>query len=292
MSCMLQRASNRKEVSYLVAVCICSLTFGIAHHYFAMALLMQDDNVRDLIFDTFHAIWFDSSSFSHTANLAESKKTTPTGVKTKYCRETAKQMVEVVNASGNPDDLTCLVKGLLFGFAEGDKDKKIAERKRRQADAQSQCKNLVQSLFEILLHFEETRSNQESDGKELVAIFSTLYVFSQAYPELLVPHIDTILPYLKGDNGAKKYEAQIVKNVSNIISRVASNFALEELARLTNGGLPTDLVNIAYKFPSDAVNSAIEALCALVTHHHAKPDSVQEKRLQKLALQVRIEEKY
>lgn len=257
-----------------------------------MALLIQDDNVRDLIFDTFHTLWFDSSSFSHTVNPVESKKTTPTGVKTEYCRETAKQMVEVVKASGNPEDLTCLVKGLLFGFGEGDKDKKVAERKRRQADAQSQCKNLVQSLFEILLQFEETRSNQESDGKELVAIFSTLNVFSQAYPELLVPEIDTILPYLKGDNGAKKYEAQIVKNVSNIISRVASNFAVGELSRLTNGGLPTDLINVAYKFPSDAVNSAIEALCALVTHHHAKPDSVQEKRLQKLALQVRKEENY
>jgi hypothetical protein len=261
MNCMLQRASDRKE----------------------------DDNVRDLIFETFHTLWFDSTSFnmSVTNLAAESKKSPLAGMKAElYCREAAKQMVEVVKVSGSPEDLTCLVKGLLFGFAEGDKDKKVAERKRRQEDARGQCKSLVSSLFEILLQFEDTRSNQESDGKELVAIFSTLGVFSQAYPELLVPHIDTIVPYLKGDNGAKRYEAQIVGNVSNIISRVSPHFTLEELSRLTNGGLPTDLVNIAYKFPSDAVSSAVEALCKLTNHHHAKPDSIQGKNLHKLAQQV------
>ena len=225
----------------------------------------------------------------NVANLAsETKKTPQAGVKAElYCREAAKQMVEVVKASGSSVDLTCLVKGLLFGFGDNDKDKKVAERKRRQQDARYQCKNLVQALFEILLHFEDTRSNQETDGRELVAIFSTLGVFSQSYPELLVSHIDTLVPYLKGDNGAKKHEAQIVSNISSIISRVAPHFSREDLFRLTNEGLPTDLVNIAYKFPSDAVNAAIEALCKLVNHHHAKPDSIQEKKLHKLALQVR-----
>jgi pyruvate-formate lyase-activating enzyme len=219
---------------------------------------------------------------------SESTKTPQVAVKAElYCREAAKQMVEVVKVSGSPEDLTCLVRGLLFGFGEGEKDKKVAERKRRQEDARKQCKSLTSSLFEILLQFEETRSNQETDGKELAAIFSTLGVFSQSYPELLVPHVDTIMPYLKGDNGAKRYEAQIVTNVSNIISRIASHFSLEELSRLTTGGLPTDLVNVAYKFPSDAVNAAIEALCKLANHHHAKPDSVQEKKLHKLAVQVR-----
>ncbi len=210
------------------------------------------------------------------------------GVQAKmYCREAARQMVDVVKVSGSPEDLTCLVKGLLFGFGEGDKDKKVAERKRRQEDARNQCKNLVSSLFEILLTFEETRTNGEDDGNELVAILSVIGVFSQAYPELLVAHVDTIVPYLKGDNGAKRHEAQIVSIVSSIISRTASNFSSEEVVRLTNGGLPTDLVNIAYKFPGDAVSSAIETLCKLANHHHANPGSVQEKKLHKLAVQVR-----
>ena len=45
--------------------------------------------------------------------------------------------------------LTSLVKGLLFGFNEGDKDKKNAERRRRQEDSRSQCNSLVLSLIEM-----------------------------------------------------------------------------------------------------------------------------------------------
>jgi cohesin loading factor subunit SCC2 len=288
MNCMLQRASDRKEVSAYQPALLGSTGSETSKSTLKFSSSAQDDNVRDLIFETFHTLWFDSSSFNMSvASLAvDSKKTPQAGVKAElYCREAVTQMVEVVKAAGTPDDLTCLVKGLLFGFDDDDKDKKVAERKRRQQDARGQCKRLVSSLFEILLHFEDTRTNQESDGKELVAIFSTLGVFSQAYPELLVPHVDTVVPYLKGDNGAKRQEAQVVSNVSNIISRITSNFSQEELSRLTNGGLPTDLVNIAYKFPSDAVNSAVEALCKLSNHPHAKPGSVQEKKLHKLACQ-------
>jgi hypothetical protein len=248
-----------------------------------------------LIFDSFYTLWFDSAAFnvsvanlSATASESSTPKVPQAGIKAElYCREAAEQMVEVVKVSGSAEDLTCLVKGLLFGFGDGDKDKKVAERKRRQHDARNQCKNLVSSLFEILLRFEETRVNEENDGIELVAILSTLEVFSQAYPELLVSHVDTIVPYLKGDNGAQRYEAQIVRTVSSIISRTAPNFTLEELVRLTNGELPSDLVNIAYKFPSDAVSSAIEALCTLSNHHHATPESVQQKKLHTLSVQVR-----
>eukprot|EP00804_Cyclotella_cryptica_P016499 CCRYP_004721-RA/>CCRYP_004721-RA protein AED:0.03 eAED:0.03 QI:72/1/1/1/0.85/0.75/8/2037/1257 len=266
MNCMLQRLADRKE----------------------------DDGVRDLIFDSFHTLWFDSEAFNASvANLSATASVTTSkmpqaGVKAElYCREAAEQMVEVVTVSGSAEELTCLVKGLLFGCGDGEKDKKVMERKRRQDDALNQCKNLVSSLFEILLRFEEMRSNDRDDGKELVAILSTLGVFSQAYPEILVSHIDTIVPYLKGDNGAKRYEAQIVRNVSSIISRTAPNFTLEELVRLTKGELPADLVNIAYKFPSEAVSSAIEALCKLANHHHATPESVQQKKLHNLSVQVR-----
>ena len=145
------------------------------------------------------------------------------------------------------DFLTSLVKGLLFGFNEGDKDKKTAERRRRQEDSRNQCNSLVLSLVEMLISFEETRANEEEDGKELVALLSTLSVFAQSYPELLVPHMDTLLIYLKGDNGAKKYETVIVGTVSNIVSLSSSHFSSAELARLMGSELPTDLVNIAYR---------------------------------------------
>jgi len=264
MHCMLQRADDRKE----------------------------DDGVRDLVHDTFHTVWFNGKAFEMgKSSLSLATTTSPEGsskMMTKaqlYCREAAKQMVEVVKVSGSPEVLTSLVKGLLFGFNEGDKDKKSSERKRRQEDSRNQSQSLIEALVELLLLFEETRAHNEEDGKELTSLLSTLSVFSQAYPELLVPHIDTLVPYLKGDNGAKKYETAIVSTVSSIVSLSSSHFSSTELSRLTLGGLPTDLVNIAYKFPTSAVASAVEALAKLANHPDASVGSIQEKKLLGLGVQ-------
>jgi len=263
MHCMLQRADDRKE----------------------------DDGVRDLVHETFHTLWFNGKAFemgkSSLSLIPSEDPNSPGKTMTKaqlYCREAAKAMVEVVKVSGSSEFLTSLVKGLLFGFNEGDKDKKTAERKRRQEDSRNQCNTLVLSLVELLLSFEETRAHKEEDGKELVALLSTLSVFSQSYPELLVPHIDTLVPYLKGDNGAKKYETVIVSTVSCIVSLSSSHFSSAELARLTGGELPTDLVNIAYKFPPSAVSSAVEALAMLANHPDASAGNIQEKKLFTMAV--------
>lgn len=246
----------------------------------------EDDGVRDLIHETFHTLWFNSKAFG--MGVGGAVKGTPGTMATKadmYCREVSTQMVEVVKVSGSNEVLSTLVKGLLFGFAEGDKDKKNVERKSRQEDARNQCNLLVKALIELLLSFEETRAHKEDDGKELVAILATLGVFSQTYPELLVPHVDTLIPYLKGDNGAKRYEAAVVSQVSSMISVVSAHFSSGELSRLTIGELPNDLVNICYKFPSDAVTSAVEALAKLANHPDATSDSIQAKKLFKLATQ-------
>ena len=161
-----------------------------------------------------------------------------------------------------------------------------------------------------LLSFEETRAHEEEDGKELVALLSTLSVFSMSYPELLVPHIDTLLIYLKGDNGAKKYETVIVSTVSCIVSLSSPHFGSAELARLAGSELPTDLVKIAYRviiatlefvflflkkanlhplllqFPPSAVSSAVEALAKLANHPAASSaDNVPEKKLFNMAIQ-------
>ena len=287
----------------------------------------EDDGVRDLIYETFHTLWFNGKAFemgksslllSNDPKQEDSNKSVAIITKAQlYCREAAKQMVDVVKLSGNSEFLTSLVNGLLFGFNEGDKDKKAAERKLRQEDSRNQCNNLVLALVELLLSFEETRTHKEDDGKELVALLSVLSVYSQAYPELIVPHIDTLVPYLKGDNGVKKFEQAIVGTVSAIVSQSSSHFSCAELSRLTGGGLPADLVNIAYKvriccsmsciissplssfsntvfsshfitspqFPPSAVSAAVEALAKLANHPDAKAGNTQEKKLHAMAVQ-------
>lgn len=147
MHCMLQRADDRKE----------------------------DDGVRDLVHETFHTLWFNGKAFEmgkSSLSLAAPPvdPNNPAKALTKaqlYCREAAKAMVEVVKASGTPEFLTSLVRGLLFGFNEGDKDKKTAERKRRQEDSRNQCNSLVLAFVELLLSFEESRTHHQDDGKEV-----------------------------------------------------------------------------------------------------------------------------
>lgn len=239
MHSMLQRADDRKE----------------------------DDGVRDLVHETFHTLWFNGNAFEGgksslllASDVRPEDPSNPGRTLTKaelYCREAAKQMVDVVKVSGSAEFLTSLVNGLLFGFNEGDKDKKTVERKRRQEDSRNQCKSLVTAIVELLLSFEENRSHKEDDGKELVALLSVLCVFSQTHPELIVPHIDTLLPYLKGDNGARKYESSIVGVVSNIVSLASSHFSSAEWSRLTQGELPDDLVGIAYKVSTVRVSIRI-----------------------------------
>lgn len=243
----------------------------------------EDDGVRDLVHETFHTLWFSGKAFEVGSSNGAADKTTKAQL---YAREVATQMTEVVKVSGSPEVLTSLVTGLLFGFSEGDKDKKVAERKKRQVDSKNQCHNLVLALVELLLSFEESRQHKEDDGKELVALLSTLSVFAEAYPELLVGHVDTLIPYLKGDNGGgKKYEASIVSTCSAIITLAVPHFSAVELHRLSNGGLPADLVNIAYKFPPTAVSSAVETLATLANHPGSKEGNVPEKKLITMARQ-------
>lgn len=110
-----------------------------------------------------------------------------------------------------------------------------------------------------------------------------------------------------------------MSTVSSIVSLSSPHFSSAELARLTGGGLPTDLVNIAYKvsmfchqcvsfviyatvsgfadnvlsryflldsqFPPSAVSSAVEALAQLANHPDASVGNTQEKKLFNMAVQ-------
>ena len=107
MHAMLQRADDRKE----------------------------DDGVRDLVNETFHTLWFNGKAFEMgksslllVADTEPVDPNNPSKFMTKaqlYSREAARQMVEVVKVSGSETFLTSLVKGLLFGFNEGERIKRL-----------------------------------------------------------------------------------------------------------------------------------------------------------------------
>ena len=80
----------------------------------------------------------------------------------------AEQMVEVVRAAGSKDALTSLLKQLMCGLSDADKDRKVSERRKRNVALHAHCSVLVDALIEQLLVLEENRaSHGKNFGEKL-----------------------------------------------------------------------------------------------------------------------------
>jgi cohesin loading factor subunit SCC2 len=228
----------------------------------------------------------------------------------------AEQMVATVKIAGTNENLGSFMRELLCNVNDSDKGKKAAERKKRQKVAQKQCFHLVDALFEVLLSTEEKRKFSwllfnfliahlfswlsssfclfiraagskfigAAFGAELVAIIRTIGVFAEVSPVAVLKHLDTILPYLKADNGISNTdESALCSAASDIVFRVAPVLDEQGIDRLSSGSLGGDLVKITYKFGSGALYSAVRALCTLAHHKDAGEDNVFGKKLMLLA---------
>jgi cohesin loading factor subunit SCC2 len=219
----------------------------------------EDDGVRDLLHETFGMLWFagriNSSRKGKHANNINCKKNQRT-----YA--TAKQMLEIVVVSPNSqNNLIALVKEILYGSNDNEKDK--TDSNVKQKDTMNQCSDIVSYLFEELLRFEEKRSPNDKvvAGRQLVALFSTISVFSESSPTLLLPHIDTLLPYLKADNSVGRgSEAAIVYSLCKILSQMCTHCSEGAIQKLGFGDLPKDLMKVTYAFDSNPTSAAIELL--------------------------------
>ena len=148
----------------------------------------------------------------------------------------------------NSDWLVDLLKGMLVGV-ESARGKK--EDKKRRDNVSKRCEQLVTGCVEFLLALEDSSpgkaihadklpfnlssfvspssptasssssSSLDTDARSLglVAIIATLHVFCRSSPFLLVPHVNTLLPYLKGAGRVgQRVDAQICSKVANIIT--------------------------------------------------------------------------
>tara|TARA_B110001450_G_C17512645_1_gene437059 strand:- start:295 stop:660 length:366 start_codon:yes stop_codon:yes gene_type:complete len=113
-------------------------------------------------------------------------------------------MVEVVKTANTEHDLTILFRELLSDTPDSDKTKKSSARKKRNGLAKNQIAMLVDCLFEKLLAVEEDNEKSTTEkGGDLISIFRTLKVFTDVSPLDVLRHLDTLLPYLKIDNGLR-----------------------------------------------------------------------------------------
>ena len=179
------------------------------------------------------------------------------------CQAAAQQMVEVVKAANTEYHLTLLFRELLSDTPDSDKNKKSSARKKRNGKARNHISMLVDALFEMLLVVEEDNEKSTMEkGGELVSIFRTLRVFTDASPTDVLRHLDTLLPYLKVDNGLRPTdEANIACSLCGVLSRVIPELDYDDCERLAGTSLADDLVLITKRWGKAASSSAVQALC-------------------------------
>mmetsp|Transcript_16813 Transcript_16813/g.19377 ORF Transcript_16813/g.19377 Transcript_16813/m.19377 type:complete len:1762 (+) Transcript_16813:148-5433(+) len=210
-------------------------------------------------------------------------------VKSRYlqirCEAAVHQMVEVVKAANTEHDLTLLFRELLSDTPDFDKTKKSSARKKRSGLAKNHIAMLVDSLFEMLLAVEEDNEiSAVEKGIDLVSIFRTLCVFTDASPSDVLRHLDTLLPYLKIDNGLRPIdEAEIACSLCQILSRVVPELDHDDCERLADTSLADDLVAITKRWGKAASSSAVQTLCLFADKELSDHSDVFGKRLLSLA---------
>lgn len=197
----------------------------------------------------------------------------------------AEQMVEVAKQANSGEHLKTLFRDLLENESDGDKGTTTSSRKKRRTLAQGHCGMLVDALFEILLRVEENRvKSRVTFCIDVVAVMRTIGVFTNISPNNVHRHLDTLLPYLKADNGMPlEQEAVVVASVCNAVARVAPVLSNDELDDLGKTSLADDLLKITYKFGRDALSSAIQALCTLAHHRLGREHNPFRNKLLSLA---------
>ena len=201
------------------------------------------------------------------------------------CFTAVHQMVEVVKAANTEHDLTLLFREMLSDTPDSDKTKKSSARKKRSGLAKNHIAMLVDSLFEMLLAVEEDNEKPTIEkGGDIVSIFRTLRVFTDASPSDVLRHLDTLLPYLKIDNGLKHIdEAEIACSLCQILSRVVPELDHEDCERLSGTSVADDLVAITKRWGKAALSSAVQTLCLLADKELSDHSGIFEKRLLSLA---------
>lgn len=260
----------------------------------------EEEGVRDDIKNMFKELWFDEetmmksmtsirrASVSRESIIAPCANDATTAEKAKgqRFRDIVTQMVDVITTSSDTVFFETMVKNL-FSVPENGREKDVAKLIESKAAGEDYCSKLISALFEELLQFEENRCRNTPGGGDsrLVSIMVAIGIFCEAVPEQLVPHLDTLLPYLKADNLLSiDDEARILTIICRLIVKLVScALPLTDVQRLSSGSVTDDLGKITLKFGSVASAAAIEALATMARRMGANGDQRVENTLLKLA---------
>ncbi|XP_051973110.1 nipped-B-like protein B isoform X2 [Xyrauchen texanus] len=137
--------------------------------------------------------------------------------------------------------------------------------------ARKACSQLVDSLVEHIVKYEESLADCESKGvtsNRLVASITTLYLFSKIRPQLLVKHAITMQPYLTTKCNTQS-DFMVICNVAKILELVVPLMDHPSENFLTT--IEEDLMKLIFKYGMTVVQHCVSCLGAVVnkvTHNY------------------------
>jgi len=254
----------------------------------------EEEAIRDSIYDIFMNLWFSKASNKRNnaisaAAAADAKfdgetprkngdsSTASTSMITPNANgssasapfrndfsASALQIIDVVSMMKDTSFLADLVRSLLFSLGEGENNSKLAQRKKRRVEAEKTCSQIVAQCAEELVCWDEEGGGSES-RKNLIGIVSTLNVFAEAAPSLILPHLDTILPYLKSDSN-DTINQTICTHLCNILSCTSSIMSNVTIKQIATSDVVEDLLQMILRCGPDGVSASIKALSFLSAH--------------------------
>jgi cohesin loading factor subunit SCC2 len=266
----------------------------------------EDDSVRDLIQETFVMLWFDPH---HSSQYHVSDGTMTPRNNSNTASSIACQMVDVMKLSEHSAHIVSLIRELctcpspkLLSRKDG-KEKYCVRSNEKllncdsfqtSSEIEKHITSIASSLVEQLLSFEGVHSTDtnvighfdHSSGDELTAIIRTVSIFSESVPCSLVKHIDSLIPFLKADNGIREdHEATVVMHVCKIMSNLVQTINTFELLKFSHKSLIEDLNRIVYRFGSAAMSASIAFMARLSEKYvaAATTENVHEENLFMLA---------
>jgi len=192
----------------------------------------------------------------------------------------ASQVVEVVAGLPEHGWLVGLVKDLVLGQGDAEREKK--DRAERQKAAKEQCKKLIGCFIEALVSFDEistenlSNEEQRKNSRKLISIITTLFIFCKACPVFLLPHVEALFPYLMEVDRKNPKNQAITREEEGRISFLVADIITEVLPMMTNPDfsmledVASNLKRIVYSFPPLVVKAAAKCLaimCSKVTQN-------------------------
>lgn len=249
----------------------------------------EESTTKDIILQTFQQVWFGVAAHETTTPSRRKSVTFSSPTPSSRRRQSfasPKTPAVVVPACSIIDDTTieeevCTIIDVVYQVENVDwfvtLIKRLLEQKKHRTSLHKRLEDLVNGVMECILQVEEGKPLDglvmKKNQDQVLACLKALSVFGRSCPKLVVPHIETLSVYLKGDDRMDKAtETQVLSLAAGLLSQLFPHMKeSSSVSRRTIETMEKDLKSLVYKSSPNVVSPALACLAAAVEHGHSNP---------------------